>query len=177
MLLTLKGVSFDEQERAICNLIEATPHPSSSLGHPLPRGEGQGVRGVAVRRCCIDQSGIGMMLAERLVQKYGAVVEPVTFTAQLKERLAPMVKQAFEERTVRIPDNREVRADINSVKRFVTPAGNVRFDAEHTDRGHADRFWALAQVINAASEPQAHFDEVAGLVGSPVMAGFAEMIL
>ena len=31
-----------------------------------------------------------------------------------------MVKQAFEERTVRIPDNREVRADINSVKRFVT---------------------------------------------------------
>ena len=24
-----------------------------------------------------------------------------------------MVKQAFEERTVRIPDNREVRADIN----------------------------------------------------------------
>jgi phage FluMu gp28-like protein len=118
-----------------------------------------------------------MMLAEHLVQKYGAIVEPVTFTAALKERLAPMVKQAFEERTVRIPDNREVRADINSVKRFVTPAGNVRFDAEHTDRGHADRFWALAMVVNAASEPVAHFDEIAGLVGSPVMHGFMNAVL
>src|SRR5580693_4883318 len=118
-----------------------------------------------------------MMLAEHLVQKYGAMVEPITFTAQLKERLAPMVKMAFEERTVRIPDNREVRADINSVKRFVTMAGNVRFDAEHTDRGHADRFWALAMVVSAASEPSAHFDDAAGLVGSPVMAGMLDAIL
>jgi hypothetical protein len=53
----------------------------------------------------------------------------------------------------------------------------VRFDAEHTDRGHADRFWALAMVVNAASEPSAHFDEVAGLVGAPVMAGLLDAIL
>ena len=193
-LLVLKGVSFDEQERQICALIEGTPHPhvespASSLSHPLPTGEGTGysslvtrhsslgVSAAAVRRVCIDQSGIGMMLAEHLVQRYGSMVEPVTFTAQLKERLAPKVKMAFEERTVRIPDNREVRADINSVKRFVTLAGNVRFDAEHTDRGHADRFWALAMVVNAASEPTGHFDEVAGLVGSPVMAGFQSLVL
>jgi phage FluMu gp28-like protein len=168
VLKTMKGVSFDVQEREICNLIElgGSPNPESRIPNPA-----------AVRRVCIDQSGIGMMLAEHLVQKYGAIVEPVTFTAALKERLAPMVKQAFEERTVRIPDNREVRADINSVKRFVTPAGNVRFDAEHTDRGHADRFWALAMVVNAAAEPAAHFDEVAGLVGSPVLNGFMNAVL
>jgi phage FluMu gp28-like protein len=154
LLLTLKGVTFDEQEKAIFRLLD-----------------------LGVRRAGFDASGIGMMLAEHAVQKYGAVVEPTTFTAQLKERLAPMVKQAFEERTVRIPDNREVRADINSVKRFVSPAGNVRFDAEHTDRGHADRFWALAMVVNAASEPVGHFDEVAGLVGSPVMNGFMNAVL
>ena len=88
-----------------------------------------------------------------------------------------MVKKAFEERTVRIPDNREVRADINSVKRFVTLAGNVRFDAEHTDRGHADRFWALAMVVSAASEPSGHFEDVAGLVGTPVMAGLFDEVL
>ncbi|MGA2986041.1 MAG: terminase family protein [Terriglobia bacterium] len=154
LLLTMKGVTFDEQEKAIFRLLD-----------------------LGVRRAGFDASGIGMMLAEHAVQKYGAVVEPTTFTAQLKERLAPMVKMAFEERTVRIPDNREVRADINSVKRFVTMAGNVRFDAEHTDRGHADRFWALAMVVNAASEPSAHFDEVAGLVGAPVMAGLLDAIL
>jgi phage FluMu gp28-like protein len=168
VLKTMKGVSFDVQEKEICNLIEVGGFPSPESRVPSP---------ASVRRVCIDQSGIGMMLAEHLVQKYGALVEPVTFTAALKERLAPMVKQAFEERTVRIPDNREVRADINSVKRFVTLAGNVRFDAEHTDRGHADRFWALAMVVNAASEPRASFEEQALLVGSPVTAGFAEVIL
>jgi phage FluMu gp28-like protein len=178
LLMTLKGVSFDEQEKAICRLIEGSDQwqvtsdkqACSSLvtrHSSLP----------AVRRVCVDQSGLGMMLAEHLVQKYGAVVEPVQFTAPLKERLAPMVKQAFEERTVRIPDNREVRADINSVKRFVTPAGNVRFDAEHTDRGHADRFWALAMVVNAASEPDASFSEQAFLTGSPVMAGLFDAVL
>ena len=189
-LTVMKGVSFDEQEKAICRMIEGTPHPASSLSHPLsprrifdPAGEGNcqipqhDRHGVAVRRVCVDQSGVGMMLAEHLVQKYGAVVEPVTFTAALKERIAPLVKRAFEDRTVRIPDHRDVRADINSVKRFVTPAGNIRFDAEHTDRGHADRFWALAMVVNAASEPPANFTEQAFLGGAPVMAGFGRMVL
>jgi phage FluMu gp28-like protein len=167
-LVTLKGVSFDEQERAICALIEGGTATPGCAGH---RQE------CLCHRVCIDQSGIGMMLAEHLVQRYGAIVEPVTFTTQLKERLAPMVKQAFEERTVRIPDNREVRADINSVKRFVTLAGNVRFDAEHTDRGHADRFWALAMVVNAATEPRASFAEQATITGLPVTAGFMELVI
>jgi hypothetical protein len=175
-LLTLKGVSFDEQEKAICALIEGARYqvPGAS-GHNLTPD----TRHLTplVRRCCIDQSGLGMMLAEHLVQRYGALVEPVQFTAPLKERLAPMVKQAFEERTVRIPDNREVRADINSVKRFVTLAGNIRFDAEHTDRGHADRFWALAMVVNAASAPRANFAEQALLVGKPMTAGLFDAIL
>jgi phage FluMu gp28-like protein len=152
-LLAMKGLSFDEQEKQICGLIECGGKPGQAN----------------VRRVGVDQSGLGMMLAEHLVQKYGAVVEPIQFTQQFKERIAPMVKQAFEDRTVRIPDNREVRADINSVKRFVTPAGNVRFDAEHTDRGHADRFWALAMVVNAASNPVDHFAEDAYLVGAPAM--------
>jgi phage FluMu gp28-like protein len=99
-----------------------------------------------------------MMLAERLAKKYSSV-EPVQFTAQVKEKLAPLVKQQFEDRLVRIPDNREVRADINAVKRFVTPAGNIRFDAEHTDKGHADRFWALALAANAASTPTSHLSD------------------
>ena len=174
-LMVMKGMNFDQQEKHICQLIEggAAASPESRVPYPVSL-----VPCPAVRRVCIDQSGIGMMLAEHLVQKYGALVEPITFTAPLKERLAPLVKMAFEERTVRIPDNRDVRADINSVKRFVTLAGNVRFDADHTDRGHADRFWALAMVVNAASEPMTgHFDDVAGLVGSPLLAGFANMIL
>lgn len=129
VLLTMRGTSFDAQEQAISDLLALQP-----------------------RRCCIDQSGLGMMLAERLQKKFSSV-EPVQFTAQVKERIAPAVKRAFEERLVRIPDNRDVRTDINAVKRFVTPAGNVRFDADRTDRGHADRFWALALAVEAAMQP------------------------
>ena len=179
-LVTMKGISFDEQEKQICRLIEVggtgTLAGAAQPGVAVPLSTARS--GCAtVRRCCVDQSGIGMMLAEHLVQRYGAIVEPVQFTAARKERLAPMVKMAFQERTVRIPDNREVRADINSVKRFVTPAGNVRFDAEHTDRGHADRFWALAMVVNAATEPDASFSEQAFLTGRPVMANLMRTVL
>jgi len=176
-LLTLKGISFDEQERQICGLIEGVRCQVSGVSQSPSLAPDTWHLTPLVRRCCVDQSGLGMMLAEHLVQKYGAVVEPAQFTAALKERLAPMVKQAFEERTVRIPDNRDVRADINSVKRFVTPAGNVRFDAEHTDRGHADRFWALALVVNAASRPTASFSEQGFLTGEPVVRGFAQVVL
>jgi phage FluMu gp28-like protein len=186
-LLEMKKLSFDEQERAICNLIEGVaqgPHsgpaalqstaerPYGISGKPQGRSAGPALP----RRICVDQSGIGMMLAEHLVQRYGGCVEPITFTQQNKERMAPAVKQCFEERTVRIPDNREVRADINAVKRFVTMAGNVRFDADHTDKGHADRFWALAMVVNAASAPTASFEDCA-LAGLPVMAGMYDMLL
>ena len=177
-MLVLKGMSFDQQEKEICALIEGVGSRESGVGRTSnSQFSTPNSQAPAVRRVCVDQSGIGMMLAEHLVQRYGAIVEPVQFTAPLKERLAPMVKMAFEDRTVRIPDNREVRADINSVKRFVTMAGNIRFDAEHTDRGHADRFWALAMVINAATEPRASFSEQAFLTGKPVMAGLAAMIL
>jgi phage FluMu gp28-like protein len=108
---------------------------------------------LGVRRACLDASGLGMMLAERAVKKHGARVEGVTFTQQVKEDMAPRVKHRFEERLVRIPDNRDVRSDLNAVKRFVTPAGNIRFDADRTDKGHADRFWALALADMAASGP------------------------
>ncbi len=77
-LKVMKGVSFDVQERAICDLIEGNGQS------PIDNRQS-----TMVRRVCVDQSGIGMMLAEHLVQKYGGMVEPVTFTAPLKERLPP----------------------------------------------------------------------------------------
>jgi len=144
LLLAMKNTNFDTQEQTIGDLLALQP-----------------------RRCCIDQSGLGMMLAERLQRKFGAVVEPVQFTAQVKERLAPAVKRAFEDRTIRIPDDRDVRADINAVKRFVTPAGNLRFDADRTDRGHADRFWAMALAIEAAAQTPSSLSLQGFMCGTP----------
>jgi phage FluMu gp28-like protein len=61
-------------------------------------------------------------------------------------------KSSFEARSVRIPDSPEVRDDLYKLKRSVTAAGNVRFDAERDEKGHADRAWALFLALNAASQ-------------------------
>ncbi|MGH9813547.1 MAG: hypothetical protein ACRD4T_10480, partial [Candidatus Acidiferrales bacterium] len=107
-----------------------------------------------IHRCAMDASGLGAMLAEELAARWGERVEPVVFTSTVKEMLAVRVKRLLEERRLKIPYDPAIRAALGSVKRLVTAAGNVRFDAERTDAsGHADHFWALALALHAAEEP------------------------
>ncbi len=107
-----------------------------------------------VRRCCIDDTGLGMQFAERAKEKYGEYrVEAVRFTGPVKEQLAYPVRAAFEDKAVRIPHDDKIRADLRSIRKTTTAAGNIRFDADSSDDGHADRFWALALAIHAAATP------------------------
>ncbi|MDP0496138.1 MAG: terminase family protein [Verrucomicrobiota bacterium JB024] len=109
-----------------------------------------------LRRACIDQSGLGRQFAERAAARYGGYrVEGVTFTAGLKEALAYPVRSAFENRTLRIPPDKRIRADLRAVKKEATASGNVRFCAERGANGHADRFWALALALHAGRQPAA----------------------
>lgn len=104
-----------------------------------------------VRRCCIDQSGIGRQFAEEAIKRFGAYkVEGLTFTGVVKEELAYPVRAAFEDRKLRIPDDPQVRADLRSIRKETTASGNVRFAADRGENGHADRFWALALAVHAA---------------------------
>lgn len=101
-------------------------------------------------------------------------MEPVQFTPQAKERLAVETKKRFEERTVRVPDSRSIRRAVQSVKRYVGPTGNLRFDAARTEKGHADEFWALALAISASSTQGYVPASEGGLVGETVTAGLME---
>lgn len=105
-----------------------------------------------LRRCCIDSTGLGMQLAESARYKFGEYrVEAVTFTNKVKEELAYNVRTHFEDKTVYIPSEYEIREDLHSVRRTTTAAGNIRFDVEKSDaNGHADRFWALALALHSA---------------------------
>jgi phage FluMu gp28-like protein len=105
------------------------------------------------RRVCMDATGLGMQLAEEARTSFGPRVEPVTFTLKVKEDLAQTLRRRFEDHQIRIPVDRKVREDLHSVKRIVTSSGNIRFDAERSEDGHADRFWALALAAHAASNP------------------------
>ena len=102
-------------------------------------------------RGCIDATGMGLPLSETAQRKHGAYrVEAITFTNAVKEMLAVGVKQMFEDRHILIPDDDQLRESIHSIKRMVTAAGNIRFDAERTDQtGHADHFWGLALMAHA----------------------------
>jgi phage FluMu gp28-like protein len=107
-----------------------------------------------VRRCCIDQSGLGRQFAERAAKKFGAYrVEGVSFTVSTKEELAYPVRVAFEERTIKVPFTNAIRADLRGVRKEVTSSGHTRFAGERNRYGHCDRFWALALALHAAKRP------------------------
>lgn len=107
-------------------------------------------------RICIDATGLGIGWCDDAQDKFGeSRVEAVTFTGQVKEALAYPLRGAMEDRAVRIPDDPLIRADLRKVQKVVTAAGNIRFVAESTPDGHADRFWALALALHAGSEPTA----------------------
>jgi phage FluMu gp28-like protein len=114
----------------------------------LRKGSGEPL----ISRVAIDATGIGLPLAESLAQEFGPRVEPVVFTAAMKEDLAYRTRRRMEDRLTLLPDTREVRAAFSAVKKYVTPAGNVRFDAARTDAGHADEFWAKALADYAADQ-------------------------
>jgi len=131
-VLVLSDAPFAEQELQIGRILE---HRS-------------------VRRCCIDSSGMGLHLAERLVERFGDHrVEPVVFTAGLKSQLAGGLRVMAERGRLRIPVDEAITNDWHSIERTVTTGGHLRFDADRSTGGHADRFWAAALGIHAAEAP------------------------
>lgn len=129
-LITLRNMKFSAQEEILYRLLA------------LP----------GMRRCCIDATGLGMQLAERAQERFGKYyVEGIHFSGPVKEDLAYPVKAAFEDLNLRIPFDRNLQADLRAIKKETTAAGNIRFSADRSENGHADRFWALALALHAAS--------------------------
>ena len=114
-------------------------------------------------RICIDATGLGIGWADDAQDKFGEHrVEAVTFTPRSKEALAYPIRGAMEDRTLRIPQDPKIRADLRQVTKQVSSTGNVRFTAERTPDGHADHFWALGLAVHAASSPSAPIEFMSG---------------
>lgn len=114
-------------------------------------------------RICIDSTGLGIGWTDDAQDKFGEQrVEGVNFSGQVKEALAYPLKGAMEDRKVRIPEDAKIRADLRKVQKVTTSAGNIRFVAESTPDGHADRFWALALALHAGSNPSAPIEFTSG---------------
>ena len=105
------------------------------------------------RRACIDKTGLGIGWVDDAEDHFSTgKIEGVTFTGPVKEALAFPLRGAMQDRRVRIPHDPVIRADLRNVTKSTTTAGNIRFTAERTPNGHADRFWALALSLHAASQ-------------------------
>ena len=130
-VVTMQNATFDAQEEVLYKLLA------------LPN----------LRRCCIDQTGIGRQFAERAVKRFGRRVEGVTFTGPVKETLAYPLKASLEDRTFRLPDSPTVFAAFRSIRKETTSAGNIRFAGDRGVNGHADEFWAAALAKHAKSKP------------------------
>ncbi|MBI4799682.1 MAG: terminase [Desulfarculus sp.] len=109
-----------------------------------------------VVRCCMDQTGMGEKMVEDAQARHGKHrVEGVVFSGPVKQDLATNGKQLFEDRRTRIPAQRAIRESHHAVRKTTTSAGNPRFDADRSEAGHADEFWAHMLALHAASQPAA----------------------
>ncbi len=128
-----------------------------------------------IKRMAVDATGMGSFPAERMRKRHGYwKIEPFVFTQKSKEDLATALYTAFAERSVMLPKTDaalpkkpaalpgwlpkaadQLREDICAIRREITTAGNVRYDAPHTDKGHADSAWSLALALHAAGQAPA----------------------
>ena len=120
-------------------------------------------------RCCIDMTGIGEQMSENAQADYGSKVEPVRFTAEVKEHMAFGLKNSMEDANFRTPGEPKTEGDFRKIKKTTTISGNIRFDGERDADGHSDRFWAGALCHEARTKkgrPAAWAPEVGAIEGS-----------
>jgi len=130
-MTTLRDAPFSEQRAEVARL--AAAH------RPL--------------RIAVDQTGMGEAVVEQLAEDHGRLtVEGVLLTAPRRLDVATGLREVFEDRRIRIPADEALRADLHSVRAEPGATGAPRLVADRgASDGHADRFWALALALAAAS--------------------------
>ena len=130
-LIELQSTSFQEQFETLSQVVQCK----------------------CVRKCGIDSTGLGMQLAEQMVEKFGTYrVEGHTFTANLKEAMAGKLRVKAEAGNLRIPAAKQLRDDLHSMEKSVTLDGHIRLRATRQAGSHADRFWAGALAVFVAAD-------------------------
>jgi phage FluMu gp28-like protein len=114
------------------------------------------MRGFPVVRCCMDMTGMGEPLYERMSNEFGDKIEGIPFTPETKEILAVAVKRGLENREFELPNSQAFHNQVHSIKQMETLVGRFRYDAERTEKGHADSFWAWALANHAISQTTEH---------------------
>lgn len=147
------------------------------------------------RKLCGDMTGLGLGLIEYAQEKHGtqrilginfSSTEPTSAriqaegrraeTARVTEIMATDLLGCFEDRSIEIPVDEELRADLRKPEKVTSPGGRVSIAASRDEAGHADHFWSLA-LANRASltlQTPGTIKTFAGLKRGKVLAGRRE---
>ncbi|MEW6307081.1 MAG: terminase family protein [Verrucomicrobiota bacterium] len=129
-----------------------------------------------LRSLQVDMTGIGLGLCEYLQERHGSRVRGVNFsstepisdrlaregrhhaTARVTEIMATDLLAAFEERSIEIPADHQLRDDLRKPEKITSPSGRVSIAASRDGAGHADHFWSLALAVRAGGRTLAPFE-------------------
>lgn len=141
--IELRNVPFEQQQQILWFVLKRLPN----------RRAGK-----------MDATGLGMDLAERTIQHFGAWIEAVMLSEPWYREHMPPLKAAFEDGTLEIPKDRDTQTDIRLVKlvRGVARVPDRIRDDEGRQR-HGDAAIALALAYAATrAEPEAYDYRAAG---------------
>jgi phage FluMu gp28-like protein len=145
--ITLDRVEFDAQQKVAEHLLDILP----------------------VTTMLVDETGMGMQLAENLNALYGPRCMGVTFTNASKQLWAVEAKLRAQRGETPLPLERDLTYQIHSVKKKVTSGASIYFENDATDNHHADKFWAWALAIESASS---RLESASLFVEDSPLAGF-----
>lgn len=127
LVLTLSRMPFEEQEGILKMMMEELP----------------------IHTLLIDRNGIGMQLAETMERHTSGMARGVDFTLQSKQLWATDSKMLIQKGKTPLPNDRDLKYQIHSIKRKVSSSNNMIFDAEKNEKHHADKFWAWALALQS----------------------------
>ena len=116
-------------------------------------------------RMKIDSGGIGANLGEEL-EDFSWKVEAIQFSNPWKEETCSDFRIRLENQGIAIPNRKDVKNQIHSIKRKVTEYGKFVFDAEKNESHHGDIFWAIAMASTLGEKPFKRTITIPGLRSS-----------
>lgn len=121
-----------------------------------------------LRRMEIDMTGLGLGVFETLEDEFGPAkiggvnfsnTEPVTdrirtegrkaLTARVTEIMATDMLGCFEDKSIEIMADPDLRDDLRKPEKVTSAGGRVSIAASRDAKGHADRFWGMALAVRA----------------------------
>ena len=131
--VSMKGARFEDQEALLARALTELP----------------------IHRLCIDGTGIGMDLGERMTKRFARKVESCMFTNEFKEDIANGMWLTMDAREISLPPDKDLQQQIHSIKKIVTSGKHARFDCDSNEKHHGDAFWSLALANHAIANAPA----------------------